>query len=97
MDAARTEGYPRVVSVPDITISSLIDKVCSYAPEGVEELIADAYCGGPFAAHRGQARKSGEPFVYHPLATAEILADLRLDAMRPSPPPCCTTWSRIPP
>ena len=79
MDAARTEGYPRVVSVPDVTISSLIEKVRSYAPEGVEELIADAYSVA-HSAHRGQARKSGEPFVYHPLATAEILADLRLDA-----------------
>lgn len=79
MDTARTEGFPRVVSVPDVTISSLIDKMRSYAPEGVEELVADAYAVA-HAAHRGQARKSGEPFVYHPLATAEILADLRLDA-----------------
>ncbi len=31
------------------------------------------------AAHRGQTRKSGEPFVYHPLATADVLAELRLD------------------
>ncbi len=79
MDAARSEGYPRVVSIPDVTISSLIEKVRSYAPEGVEELVANAYSVA-HAAHRGQARKSGEPFVYHPLATAEILADLRLDA-----------------
>ncbi len=79
MDAARTEGYPRPVSVPDVTISSLLEKVKSYSPEGVEELIADAYAMA-HTAHRGQARKSGEPFVYHPLATAEILADLRLDA-----------------
>ncbi|MGF1472175.1 MAG: RelA/SpoT family protein [Rubrobacteraceae bacterium] len=79
MDAARQEEYPRVVSTPDITISSLIEKVTSYAPEGVEELVADAYAVA-HAAHRGQSRKSGEPFVYHPLATAEILADLRLDA-----------------
>jgi GTP diphosphokinase / guanosine-3',5'-bis(diphosphate) 3'-diphosphatase len=41
-------------------------------------VIADAY-NVAHAAHRGQSRKSGEPFVYHPLATADILADLRLD------------------
>jgi guanosine-3',5'-bis(diphosphate) 3'-pyrophosphohydrolase len=79
MESARTEEYPRPVSVPDVTISSLLEKVTAYSPEGVEELIADAYAVA-HAAHRGQARKSGEPFVYHPLATADILADLRLDA-----------------
>src|SRR5205814_7237043 len=30
-------------------------------------------------AHEGQVRKSGEPFVEHPLAVATILADLHLD------------------
>ena len=29
--------------------------------------------------HRGQRRKSGEPFITHPLAVATILADLGLD------------------
>jgi guanosine-3',5'-bis(diphosphate) 3'-pyrophosphohydrolase len=41
-------------------------------------MLADAY-GVAYAAHRGQTRKSGEPFVYHPLAAADILAELRLD------------------
>ena len=31
------------------------------------------------AAHAGQKRQSGEPYVSHPLAVAEILADWRLD------------------
>ena len=30
-------------------------------------------------AHEGQLRLSGEPFIEHPLAVAQILADLRLD------------------
>lgn len=32
------------------------------------------------AAHAGQNRRSGEPYVFHPFAVARILADLRLDS-----------------
>jgi len=76
MEILREEGYPK--AVPSVTISSLIAKVAAYGPEGVEEQLAEAY-GVAHRAHRGQTRKSGESFVYHPLAAADILADLRLD------------------
>ncbi len=78
MEPVRTEERPRAIPAPDVTISSLIEKVSAYGPEGAEELLAEAY-GVAHAAHRGQTRKSGEPFVYHPLATADILAELYLD------------------
>jgi GTP diphosphokinase / guanosine-3',5'-bis(diphosphate) 3'-diphosphatase len=78
MEPARTEEHPRAIPAPAVTISSLIRKVAAYSPDGAEELIAEAY-NVAHAAHRGQTRKSGEPFVYHPLATAGILAELRLD------------------
>jgi guanosine-3',5'-bis(diphosphate) 3'-pyrophosphohydrolase len=78
MEIVRQEARPRVETTFDVSITSLLAKVLDYAPEGVEELIAEAY-NFSHAAHRGQTRKSGEPFVYHPLATADILADLRLD------------------
>src|ERR671917_172347 len=78
MEPVRTEERPRAIPAPGVTISSLIEKVAAYGPEGTEEMIADAY-GVAHAAHRGQTRKSGEPFVYHPLAAADILAELRLD------------------
>jgi GTP diphosphokinase / guanosine-3',5'-bis(diphosphate) 3'-diphosphatase len=78
MEPVRTEERPRAIPAPDVTISSLIEKVSAYWPEGAEELLAEAY-GLAHAAHRGQTRRSGEPFVYHPLATADILAELYLD------------------
>src|SRR5919206_2759654 len=78
MEPVRTEERPRAIPAPAVTISSLIEKVSAYGPDGTEELLAEAYAVA-YAAHRGQTRKSGEPFVYHPLATADILAELRLD------------------
>jgi GTP pyrophosphokinase len=78
MEPVRTEERPRAIPAPEVTISSLIEKVSAYGPEGTEELLAEAY-NVAHAAHRGQVRKSGEPFVYHPLATADILAELHLD------------------
>ncbi len=79
MEMIREEAYPKAVPVPEVTITSLLRKVAAYNPEANEELIAEAY-GTAHAAHKGQVRKSGEPFVYHPLATADILAELHLDS-----------------
>src|SRR3712207_9528502 len=73
MEPVRTEERPRAIPAPDVTISSLIENVSAYGPEGTEELLAEAY-NVSHAAHRGQTRKSGEPFVYHPLATAGLPA-----------------------
>jgi GTP diphosphokinase / guanosine-3',5'-bis(diphosphate) 3'-diphosphatase len=79
MEMIREEAYPKAGPVPEITITSLLGRVASYDPEADEELIARAYSMA-HAAHKGQVRKSGEPFVYHPLATADILVDLRMDS-----------------
>src|SRR5215217_7997087 len=79
MEIIREEAQPKGGTEPEVTITSLLGKIASYNPEADEELVAQAY-GRAHAAHKGQVRKSGEPFVYHPLATADILADLRLDS-----------------
>jgi guanosine-3',5'-bis(diphosphate) 3'-pyrophosphohydrolase len=56
----------------------LLKNVRSYNPKGDLRVLEDAYRVAA-EAHDGQVRKSGEPFIEHPLAVAEILADLRLD------------------
>ena len=60
-------------------VDTLLAKARKYLPEDKTDLIAEAY---RFAenAHNGQIRRSGEPFIEHPLQTALFLADLRLDA-----------------
>jgi GTP pyrophosphokinase len=58
---------------------NLFQLVESYLPPGDVDLIRRAY---DFAveSHQGQVRVSGEPYVVHPVAAAETLAELRLDA-----------------
>ena len=48
------------------------------SPEQIE-WIREAHAYGA-QHHSGQYRKSGEPYIFHPLAVARILAELRLDA-----------------
>ena len=50
-----------------------------YLPEQQVERVVEAYQLGA-RAHAGQARKSGEPYITHPIAVAGILAELGLDA-----------------
>jgi GTP pyrophosphokinase len=60
-------------------VNALIEKVGSYLSEDKIDLVKAAY---EFAsrAHRGQVRKTGEPYLEHPLNTAMILAEYHLDA-----------------
>ena len=61
-----------------IRIQDILDKVAKYqTPEDVE-LVRKAYVFAA-AAHAGQVRLSGEPYLSHPLAVAYTLADMRLD------------------
>jgi len=60
-------------------ISQLLEKLESYLPPAQVERVREAYEFGE-ERHRGQKRVSGEPYITHPVAVADILADLRLDA-----------------
>ena len=65
-------------SSPPAGLPTLLKNVRSYNPKGDLRALEEAYRVAE-EAHEGQVRKSGEPFIEHPLAVAEILADLRLD------------------
>lgn len=60
------------------TIEELIEKVRAYNPLAEIDVIKKAYDIAN-DAHKGQLRRSGEPYIIHPLGVAGILADLRLD------------------
>ncbi|HEX5650729.1 MAG TPA: bifunctional GTP diphosphokinase/guanosine-3',5'-bis pyrophosphate 3'-pyrophosphohydrolase [Steroidobacteraceae bacterium] len=62
-----------------IGINQLISKLETYLPPDQVERVQEAY-DFAFQAHAGQRRRSGEPYITHPVAVADLLADLRLDA-----------------
>ena len=62
-----------------IGINQLVSKLETYLPPDQVELVQEAY-DFAFQAHDGQRRRSGEPYITHPVAVADLLADLRLDA-----------------
>lgn len=62
-----------------LTIEDVIDKVLKYRPKANIELIKKAYIFSR-EAHCAQIRKEGIPYIYHPLAVADILADMKLDS-----------------
>ncbi|HWP95185.1 MAG TPA: bifunctional GTP diphosphokinase/guanosine-3',5'-bis pyrophosphate 3'-pyrophosphohydrolase [Gammaproteobacteria bacterium] len=61
-----------------VDIGELLDKLRGYLPPEQVAEVERAYRFGA-AAHAGQRRLSGEPFISHPVAVADILADLHLD------------------
>ena len=61
-------------------IDELLAKASTYMKEQDLKRVRDAY---EYAeeAHRGQVRKSGEPYIEHPVAVAKILADMQMDVV----------------
>ncbi|GGY52185.1 RelA/SpoT family protein [Pseudoduganella albidiflava] len=61
------------------TISHLTEKLAEYMSEADLKKVKEAYRFSD-EMHLGQVRKSGEPYISHPIAVAEICADWKLDA-----------------
>ena len=59
---------------------ALEDKVASYTPNLDTKRLYEAFTFAD-TEHHGQLRKSGEPYIIHPLAVADIVADLGLDVV----------------
>jgi guanosine-3',5'-bis(diphosphate) 3'-pyrophosphohydrolase len=63
-----------------ISIASLIKKILSYNSGADVEMIKKAYIFSR-EAHCSQKRIEGTPYISHPLAVADILADMRMDVL----------------
>lgn len=61
-----------------LRLSDIIELVKSYHPQADVDLIRKAYVYSA-KVHAGQVRKSGEPYLVHPLEVAKLLATLKLD------------------
>lgn len=76
-DDGRIEAIEEYQS-PETLYQELIARVRKYHPSDDISLIEKAYTTAA-AAHKDQVRKSGEPYIIHPLCVAIILADLEMD------------------
>src|SRR6186997_172757 len=63
-----------------IRFEDLLEKVRAANPEADTELLRKAYVFSAYE-HKGQVRRSGEPYLVHPLEVADLLADMRLDVV----------------
>ena len=77
MDAALLQAP--TASEPPAYVRALTEKLATYLPAEQVARVERAYVLGA-EAHGGQTRKSGEPYITHPIAVASIMADLGLDA-----------------
>ncbi len=78
----KSEGHivkaPEDFESPEVLYQALINRIRKYHPSTDISMIEKAYHIAR-DAHAGQLRKSGEPYVIHPISVAIILADLELD------------------
>ncbi|NKN32961.1 RelA/SpoT family protein [Marichromatium bheemlicum] len=75
---ARAPEPPRCAEPPRYLISDLCAYLDTYLPPDQIREFYRAYLFGA-EAHDGQKRKSGEPYIYHPVAVARILAGMHMD------------------
>ncbi|MFO0588331.1 MAG: bifunctional (p)ppGpp synthetase/guanosine-3',5'-bis(diphosphate) 3'-pyrophosphohydrolase [Polyangiaceae bacterium] len=62
-----------------LTAEQLVERVKAYQPTADTDLLLKAYKYGE-QAHKGQTRKSGDPYFSHPISVAGIITELKLDS-----------------
>ena len=77
-EVERPVDTPADFTSPEVLYQDLITEIKKYHPSSNLSDIEKAYKVA-YKAHEGQKRKSGEPYIIHPLCVAIILADLELD------------------
>ena len=76
----RPPDYIDTVPVPGVaSVTQLITKLSEYLTPAELKKVKEAYRFSD-EMHLGQVRKSGEPYISHPIAVAEICAEWKLDA-----------------
>ena len=73
----QTRALSETVVEEATTIEALTLKLSSYLEDEQIALVRSAYDYAAIA-HSGQKRRTGEPYVTHPLAVADILADMHM-------------------
>ena len=58
---------------PEIALQELKDKILSYFPQADLDVVQRAY-EFSHKSHEGQLRRSGDPYILHPLGVASALA-----------------------
>jgi guanosine-3',5'-bis(diphosphate) 3'-pyrophosphohydrolase len=71
-------GAPKAQQ-PEVASYAALSEVLAYLPKGDLKLVREAFKFAD-AAHLGQFRASGEPYITHPIAVAGLCAGWRLDA-----------------
>ncbi len=69
---------PADFTSPEVLYQKLMEAIKAYHPSTDLSMIEKAYHLAD-EAHKGQLRKSGEPYIIHPICVAIILAELELD------------------
>ncbi len=74
----RVLPWRRSELTPDEEVAAVVEAFREHHPRAASDLVVRAYRRAA-AAHEGQQRKSGDPYISHPIAVAKVTADLGLD------------------